>query len=106
MPDIFGQFQSLVAFALYIGALGLAGYALIDAVRVPPQAFPSAGKLTKNIWLIILGVATAVIFVLNPLNILGLAAVIAAAVYLVDVRPAVKQTGGGRGANDGPYGPW
>jgi Protein of unknown function (DUF2516) len=106
VPDIFGQFQSLVAFALYIGALGLAGYALIDAIRVPTNAFPAAGKLTKNIWLIILGVATAVLLVLNPLNIIGLAAVIAAAVYLVDVRPAVKQAGGGRGANDGPYGPW
>lgn len=106
MPDIFGQFQSLVSFALFIGAIGLAGYALIDAVRVPQQAFPSAGKLTKNIWLIILGVATAVVFVAGPLNILGLAAVIAAAVYLVDVRPAVKQIGGGRNANDGPYGPW
>ena len=34
--------------------------------------------------------------------------VVAAAVYLVDVRPAVKQVGGGgsRGTHMGPYGPW
>jgi hypothetical protein len=31
---------------------------------------------------------------------------IAAAVYLADVRPAVRQYGGGGSSSSGPYGPW
>ncbi|HEU4544161.1 MAG TPA: DUF2516 family protein [Jiangellaceae bacterium] len=106
MPELFGQFQGLIGLALFLAAVGLAAFALIDALRVPSDAFPYAGKRTKNLWLVILGVATAVLVVTGPLNIFGLAAVVAAAVYLVDVRPAVKQFRGRRGTNEGPYGPW
>jgi hypothetical protein len=106
VPDLFGQFQGLVGFLLFVAAVGFAAFALIDAVRVPSEAFPYAGKRTKNLWLVILGIATAVLFVIGPLNILGLAAVVASAVYIVDVRPAVKQYRGKPGRSDGPYGPW
>jgi hypothetical protein len=107
--DVFGSVQGIVSLALTLGSLGVKGYALFDAVRVKQEAYSLAGKLTKNIWLLILGVALAVnIVVLNPLNFLNLLGVVAAAVYLVDVRPAVKQVGGGgsRGTHMGPYGPW
>lgn len=106
MPELFGQFQGLVASILWLGALGLAVFGLIDAIRVPSDAFPYAGKRTKNLWLAILGVAAAVLLVAGPLNFLGLAAVVASAVYLVDVRPAVKQYRGRPGTSEGPYGPW
>jgi hypothetical protein len=45
---------------------------------------------------------------LNPLSFLNLIGVVGAAVYLIDVRPAVKQVGGGgsQGTHMGPYGPW
>ncbi|MFD2356051.1 DUF2516 family protein [Nonomuraea ferruginea] len=39
------------------------------------------------------------------LGLFSIAAVIAAAIYIVDVKPAVKGMGG-RGGNSGPYGPW
>ena len=108
---MFGDFQSWLLILLGVAALALKGYALIDALRVPTQAFPAAGKLTKPIWLGILGVAALVELAVFPaplffVNIIG---VVGAAVYLVDVRPAVRAVGGGsRGSNthDGPYGPW
>lgn len=106
MPELFGQFQGLVSSILWLGAIGLAVFGLIDALRVPTDAFPYAGKRTKTLWLVILGVAAAVLLVAGPLNILGLAAVVASAVYLVDVRPAVKQYRGRPGTSEGPYGPW
>ena len=106
MPELFGQFQGLVSSILWLGAIGLAVFGLIDALRVPTDAFPYAGKRTKTLWLVILGVAAAVLLVAGPLNIFGLAAVVAAAVYLVDVRPAVKQYRGRPGTSEGPYGPW
>ncbi|MFG1941560.1 DUF2516 family protein [Nonomuraea sp. NPDC048826] len=121
------QFINLV-FNLLFSVLsliifGMSGYALVHALRVPADAFVSAGKLQKNIWLIILILATlfsaagAWQYVINFLIIWGraflgigmgifsIAAVIAAAIYIVDVKPAVKGMGG-RGGNNGPYGPW
>jgi hypothetical protein len=107
--DIFGDFQRLLFLVLTLGSLALMVYALVDAIRVRTEAFPLAGKLTKNIWLLILGVAVALNLVaFNALSIFNLLGVVAAAVYVVDVRPAVRQVGGGRrgSTNEGPYGPW
>jgi hypothetical protein len=103
--------------------LGMSVYALVHAFRVPTNAFTSAGKLQKNLWLLIL--VLAVLFsgagawsYFNAFMIVGgadfigiglgffsILAVIAATVYIVDVKPAVKGMGG-RGNNNGPYGPW
>ncbi|WP_049568995.1 DUF2516 family protein [Nonomuraea sp. SBT364] len=109
--------------ALAVIILGMSAYALVHALRVPTNAFVSAGKLQKNIWLIILILATlfsaagawsylnAFMFVGGAqfigigLGIFSIVAVIAATVYIVDVKPAVKGMGG-RGGNNGPYGPW
>jgi hypothetical protein len=107
--DVFGSFQSIVFWVLAIGSLALKGFALFDAVRVKEEAFSLAGKLTKTIWLVILGLSLAInVIMLNPLSFLNLIGVVGAAVYLIDVRPAVKQVGGGgsQGTHMGPYGPW
>ena len=108
---MFGDFQATLLLLLGIAALALKGFAFVDAARVTAQAYPAAGKLTKPIWLGILGVAAVVELAVfpSPLFFLNLLGVVGAAVYLVDVRPAVKAMGGGkRGPNshDGPYGPW
>jgi len=98
--------QSLVMLVLGLVALGVQGFALFDAIRMRSDAFPAAGKLTKKLWLIFLGAATAVGFVslFSPLNIFNLIGVVAAGVYLADVRPAVRGIAGG--GSSGPYGRW
>ncbi|MFG1709097.1 DUF2516 family protein [Nonomuraea sp. M3C6] len=101
---------------------GMSVYALVHALRVPTNAFVSAGKLQKPLWLLILALATlfsgagawsyfnafmivgSLQFIGIGLGIFSILAVIAATVYIVDVKPAVKGMGG-RG-NSGPYGPW
>lgn len=107
--------QNLIVLVLSAAAFGLKIFALVDCVRRQPGAFVSSGKLTKQLWLIILAVAAALGFIVLPypigggrgaLGFLGIIAVVAAAVYLTDVRPAV---GGGRpggSGRTGPYGPW
>ncbi|HYY10923.1 MAG TPA: DUF2516 family protein [Kineosporiaceae bacterium] len=106
--------QYVIVLVLAVGAFGLEVWAFVDALRHPANAYTSAGKLTKPLWLAILGVAAALGFlalplggggVLSSLGFLALIAVVAAAVYLTDVRPAVRQTRG-RGGRSGPYGPW
>lgn len=114
---------NLLFLLLSVGIFGMSVYALVHALRVPQAAFTSAGKLKKNIWLIILGLATlfsgagawsfllafsmiggAQFIGLGAVSIFSIAAVIASVIYIVDVKPAVK--GMGRGGNSGPYGPW
>ena len=108
MLEVFGTFQTLVFWVLFAAGMGLKIVAFVDAVRTDAQAFPYAGKRTKGLWLAITGVALAVnIVVTNPLSFLNLIGVVGALVYLVDVRPAVKQyRAGGSQQNMGPYGPW
>ena len=98
-------------FALGLAAFVVEAWAFIDAVRRPSQAFVAAGKQTKQLWLIILGVAAVVglagaVYGVGPTSILPVAAFVAAAVYLADVRPKVKDFRNGGGNNSGPYGPW
>ena len=101
----------LFFWALSMAAFVVEAWAFIDAVRRPAGAFPAAGKQTKPLWLIILGVA-AVIGLgtavygggMSLIGILPIAAFVAAAIYLTDVRPKVRNFRGG--TSSGPYGPW
>ena len=88
--------ESYLLFVLGYAALGLKVFALIDACIRPSAAFPAAGKLTKLAWVAIL--AVAVLFGgLDLLGLFGLIGLVACIVYLVDVRPAVKELQGGSG---------
>ncbi len=101
----------LVMLGLGLLAFALQLYALVDAIRQRPAAFVAASKQTKQLWLIFLGVAAAIGFIslypitlMTPLNFFNLIAVVAAAVYVTDVRPAVRRMSGGRGSSS--YGSW
>jgi hypothetical protein len=106
--QIFGSIQSTLTLILGLVALGCEVFALIDVLRHRPDAFVAAGKRTKTFWTIVLAVALAIgiIFVLNVLNFIGIIAFVAAAVYLADVRPALRQVSGRGRSTQGPYGPW
>jgi hypothetical protein len=83
-------FDSIVLDVVRLGVLVLALWAFVDALIRPAAAFVAAGKLTKPGWLAITAIAALVIFWRGPMDFFGLPAVIAAVVYLVDVRPAVR----------------
>jgi len=93
--------QGLVMVVLGWGALAVMVFALVDAARQRADAFAAASKQTKQRWLIILGVAVAIGFVsvFGPLNIFNLVAFVAAAVYLVDVKPALRAITGRGGSS-------
>jgi len=85
------SFDGLLLLALFYGTLALAAWAFVDALIRPATAYVAAGKLTKPAWVGITAAAAIVLYLMNgPLSFLGLPAVIAAIVYLVDVRPAVR----------------
>ncbi|WP_286260087.1 DUF2516 family protein [Streptomyces graminofaciens] len=98
---------------LKIVLMALAAFGLFDAAFRREDAFRAADKQTKVFWLIILGIALVVSYVFPIVSFLPILGVIASIVYIVDVRPAVRQAsgGGGRGgrrgsSSDGPYGPY
>jgi hypothetical protein len=77
---------------LNLGVLATSVYALADAVRRPAAAFVAHGKLTKPIWTGILVGAILVSLVLGFFSFIGAFALVAAIVYLVDVKPALSGT--------------
>ncbi len=83
-------FDGVVLLALYYATLSLAVWAFVDAVIRPAAGYVAAGKLSKPAWAAITALAAVVLFTQGPMTFLGLPAVIAAVVYLVDVRPAVR----------------
>jgi hypothetical protein len=100
-----------VNWILLVAAFVVEAWAFVDAQRRPTAAFPAAGKRTKPLWLIITGVSLAVGFFsaaynISLISILPIAAFIAAAIYLTDVRPKVREFGAGGSSRQGPYGPW
>jgi Protein of unknown function (DUF2516) len=108
-----GAYAPLTYFfvALAVAAFIVEAWAFVDAIIRPAQAFTAVGKQSKRLWLIILGVA----FVLGlyaaayggATGILSVAAFVAAAIYLADVRPKVKEfRRSGSSSSSGPYGPW
>lgn len=83
-------FESGVLGLLFLGLLAVKGWALVDALMRPAQAYPAVDKLTKPAWLWILGLTlVAHIVFSHPFALLSIAGTIAAFVYLLDVRPAV-----------------
>ena len=68
-------------------------FAFIDSLQHKPDAYVAADKLTKNTWMIILGLGVAAQMLFwgsGPISLFHLAAIIAAIVYLVDVRPTLR----------------
>ena len=102
---------AIISYAAFIGGV----WAIIDIARRAPEAFVSAGKQTKVLWLVITIVATAILFIYlpypffkgaGPFNIIGLAAAAAVIVYHVGVKPALGAhrkgpKGGGRSTKGG-----
>ncbi|WP_265443515.1 DUF2516 family protein [Flexivirga meconopsidis] len=108
MGNLF-ELQGYVALVLGVVLFAMEVFALADCIRRRPDAFTAAGKLSKPAWLAITAVAAVLGFLVitNPLSIFGIAAVVGAAVYLADVRPALQKViGTAKRNNSGPYGPW
>ncbi|MFI5756513.1 DUF2516 family protein [Streptomyces sp. NPDC051569] len=99
-----------VLWLLNMAMLVLAVVALAFSALARGDAYRAADKQSKKFWLILLGITVAVnLFV--PFLFLQIAGLVATIVFMVDVRPAIRQVSGGGGrrggsSSDGPYGPY
>jgi hypothetical protein len=84
-------FMMLVTIGLFV----IQAWAFVDALTRRPEMFVAADKLTKPAWLLILGVALAAHpLIWSPVSFLNLIGAVAAIVYVVDVRPALRSLTG------------
>ncbi len=75
---------------VFLALLTVKVWAFVDALTRTSQAYVAAGKLTKQAWLLILGITLAGALVFrSPFGLLSIAGTVAAFVYLLDVRPAL-----------------
>jgi hypothetical protein len=82
-----------VLFVLHIAAMLVGLYAFVHAAMQRPDAYTAADKLTKPIWLAIIGGCGLLGLVFGPG--FGTAVIACAAgVYLVDVRPKILEIQG------------
>ena len=83
----------VLAWAVFLATV----YAFVHAAMQRPDAYPAVDKLTKPVWLIILGVSAVACFFFG-VQTLGVffpsIAAVAAGVYLVDVRPKLLEVQG------------
>ena len=64
----------------------------VDALVRRPDAFVAAGKMTKQAWLLILGLsALAAVLFPQPIGLFSIVGTVASFVYLLDARPAVVE---------------
>lgn len=79
---------TVVSLATFIAQ----AFALIDAITHRAEAYVAGDKLTKPAWLIILGFAVVAHMIFwDPIGIFNIAGIIAALVYLLDVRPTLRE---------------
>ena len=90
--------SDLLFYAVGLVVLATVLWALVDAAIRPAAAFPAADKLTKPKWVAILAAAFVLSLLFRGLSLFDIVGVVAAIVYLVDVRPAVRSMR--------PGGPW
>ncbi len=91
------------AITLAMGIIGaLVGvFAFVDAVTRRPDAYPAADKQTKTTWLAISGLSGVALVlglypgVFPPPSLLWLAGMVGSLVYLLDVRPRLREVTGG-----------
>lgn len=83
----------LTLTVLVVGAI-----AFIHCATQRADAFPVIGTLQKPAWLAILGAATVLALLTRGMLLFNLIALGAAALYLLDVRPGLRDIANGHGS--------
>jgi len=83
-------FEHYVELALFLVMAAMEVFAFVDAALRPAAAYPAADKLTKPAWLLILALALLTCLAFrSPMSLFAIIGIVAAGVYLADVRPAL-----------------
>ncbi len=80
-----------IDLAIFVGCLVVIVWAFAHCARQGADAFTAVGTLSKGAWLLIIAGAALLSLFLSIFSLLfGLVALTAGLIYLLDVRPAIK----------------
>ncbi|RZU50496.1 uncharacterized protein DUF2516 [Krasilnikovia cinnamomea] len=72
--------------------------ALVHCITQRGDGFPAIGTLPKGAWVAILAVSLVLTYLISgPIGIFGLIGIAAALIYLLDVRPGLRDLSDGKG---------
>jgi len=98
-PLFFLQVRNSIDYALLVIALIIEAFAFINCLTQRSDAFGAIGTLSKGLWLALTGAALLVTVLSQyAVGLLGFIALTIAAVYLLDVRPALRDAVDGHGS--------
>jgi hypothetical protein len=87
-----------LTWLILIGMVIIEVVALVNCLSQRADAFPVVGSLSKNQWTaILLGSVIATILCTFTFALLAFVAITAAAIYMLDVRPALRDATNGSG---------
>lgn len=90
LQGVAGVVLSVLSWAVLIVTV----YSFVHAAMQRPDAYTATDKLTKPVWLAILGISALLCLVLG-VSVLGMTiAAVASGVYLADVRPKLLEVQG------------
>ncbi len=95
--DVIDQLYLWTSYVLFWSTLALRAWAFVDCLTRKAAAFPAVDKLTKPAWVAILLISGVIGTLVGTVSsLLSLVSIVVAAVYLADVRPAVRGIISGR----------
>jgi hypothetical protein len=103
VPIFFDDVQYYVSLVTMVLFLAVEGWAVVHCLLQRADAFPVVGSLSKGGWLAILAGAVLVTLVcanpnLGNVSMFAFIAMGAALIYLLDVRPALRDATDGSGS--------
>ncbi|RSM51734.1 DUF2516 domain-containing protein [Actinoplanes sp. ATCC 53533] len=96
-PLFFRDVQFYIDVLVVIGSMVVQAVAFIHCVTQRGDGFQAIGTLPKGAWLAILAVCMVLTLLLGATGIFGLVGVAAALIYLLDVRPGLRDLSDGKG---------
>jgi hypothetical protein len=97
-PNFAGPIISGVMMALWLVIVVIEFVAFINCLLQRAEAFPVVGSIPKGGWLALTGGAFVFTLLIGLFSIIGMVAVAAALIYLLDTRPALRDAVDGHGS--------
>ncbi|MFI2710152.1 DUF2516 family protein [Micromonospora sp. NPDC018662] len=93
------EVRNVIQLILLVFALVIQGVALVHALTQRGDGFAALGTLPKGGWVAILAVCLLLTLLgFGPISLFGLVGIAAGLIYLLDVRPGLRDLHDGRGS--------
>jgi Protein of unknown function (DUF2516) len=99
-PIFYGYVKNYIDLLILLVSLIVQAVALIHCLTQRGDAFQAIGTLPKGAWAAVLAICLILTLIISggAIRLFGLIGIAAALIYLLDVRPGLKDSSDGRGS--------